>query len=388
MSEQVISKKAGWKRFTFGDVVHKVNDKVDPWESGLERYVTGRHLATDDLRIRRWGLIGDDYIGPAFNMRFKPGHVLYGSRRTYLRKVALADFEGITSSTTYVLDTKDANVLMPELLPFIMQTEAFHAHSIAQSKGSVTPYVNFSDIACFEFYLPKIEEQEQILKPLFAARVLKMRLKDAEDAASRTYEAWVEHELNGRDWPEEIAINLLSKVTTGIHKTNFYVHDGSGVPALRSLNVHRNRLSWDDCVQISDEGHARHQKSALVAGDVVVVRSGRPGDAAVVPKLDHALNAMDVIVSTPGPRLRSEFFCHFLNSVAGRKQIASRIAGTAQLHLNVHHFKKLRIPVPSLNVQDELIERSNRIAESTASLRARVAASENLYRSILQEYVG
>ena len=63
----------------------------------------------------------------------------YGSRRTYLRKVALADFEGITANTTFVLRTKDPAQLLPELLPFLMQTEAFHSYSIKHSKGSVTP---------------------------------------------------------------------------------------------------------------------------------------------------------------------------------------------------------------------------------------------------------
>ncbi len=104
-------------------------------------------MDTDDLRIRRWGDIGGDYLGPAFHMRFKPGQVLYGSRRTYLRKVAVADFEGICANTTFVFESKDPTVLLPELLPFIMQTEAFHDHSIKQSKGSVNPYVNFSDLA-------------------------------------------------------------------------------------------------------------------------------------------------------------------------------------------------------------------------------------------------
>lgn len=390
MLEQVISNKAGWTRVAFGEVVRKVSDKVDPWDSGLERYVAGDHMDTDDLRIRRWGLIGDDYLGPAFHMRFKPGQVLYGSRRTYLRKVALADFEGITANTTYVLETKDPNMLMPELLPFIMQTEAFHAHSIARSKGSVNPYVNFSDIACFEFSLPPIQEQARILEPLVASRSLDERLKEAEDVAQKTYEAWIEHELHDHGWPEEVAIDLLDRATVGIviKPADLYVNDGSGVPALRSLNVLKNRLSWDDCVRISDEGHANNQKSALHAGDVVIVRSGRPGDAAVIPELDHGLNAVDLIVSTPGPRLRSEFFCRFLNSIAGRKQFASGIAGTAQLHFNVSLFKKLRIPVPPLDVQDEFIERARGFEESTASLRARISAAQNLRRSILQECVG
>ena len=85
---------AGWKRVRFGDVARKVNDRVDPTTAGIERYVAGEHMETDDRRIRRWGDVGDGYLGPAFHMRFKPGHVLYGSRRTYLRKVAVADFEG------------------------------------------------------------------------------------------------------------------------------------------------------------------------------------------------------------------------------------------------------------------------------------------------------
>lgn len=55
MLERPIS-KAGWMRVAFGDVVRKVSDKIDPWESGLERYVAGDHMDTDDLRIRRWGL--------------------------------------------------------------------------------------------------------------------------------------------------------------------------------------------------------------------------------------------------------------------------------------------------------------------------------------------
>ena len=160
------ARKADWTRVAFGDVVRQVRDRVDPEGSGLERYVGGAHMDTGDLRIRRWGVIGNAYLGPAFHMRFRPGHVLYGSRRTYLRKVAVADFEGITANTTFVLEPKDPKVLLPELLPFIMQTESFHEHSIKQSKGSVNPYVNFSDLAWHEFALPPLEEQRRIAEVL------------------------------------------------------------------------------------------------------------------------------------------------------------------------------------------------------------------------------
>ena len=57
--------------------------------------------------------------------------------------MAVADFTGICANTTFVIETKDASVLLSEYLPFVMQTEAFHVHSIQQSEGSVNPYVNF-----------------------------------------------------------------------------------------------------------------------------------------------------------------------------------------------------------------------------------------------------
>ena len=387
MLEQVISNKAGWTRVAFGDVVRlsKVRAK-DPEAAGYERVVGLEHIDPGDLRIRRWADIAD---GTTFTSVFKPGQVLFGKRRAYQRKVALADFEGVCSGDIYVLEPS-SDALMPELLPFICQTDAFFDHAVGTSAGSLSPRTNWKSLADFEFLLPPIQEQARLVEALVAARMLEEKLIEAEDAADKAYEAWIEHELKDHDWPEETAIDLLDRATVGIviRPADLYVNDGSGVPALRSLNVLKNRLSWDDCVRISDEGHASNQKSALKAGDVVIVRSGRPGDAAVIPELEHGLNAIDLIVSTPGPKLRSEFFCRFLNSIAGRKQFASGIAGTAQLHFNVSLFKKLGIPVPPLETQDKFIERARIFEESMGSLRSRISAAQNLRRTILQECVG
>src|SRR6186713_303655 len=187
-----MSGRAGWTRVAFGDVVRQVKNRVDPEESDLERYVAGEHMDTDDLQIRRWGTIGDGYLGPAFHMRFKPGQVLYGSRRTYLRKVAIAEFEGITANTTYVIEPRDPNALLPDFLPFIMQTERFHEHSIKQSKGSVNPYINFSDITWYEFPLPPLDEQRRIADLLWAADDAIVEYEKLLDAAKVLLQSTVE----------------------------------------------------------------------------------------------------------------------------------------------------------------------------------------------------
>lgn len=378
--------KAGWTRVAFGDVVRLSKTRVaDPEAAGIERVVGLEHIEPRDLRIRRWGDMAD---GTTFTTLFKPGQVLFGKRRAYQRKVALADFEGVCSGDIYVLESANER-LMPELLPFLCQTDAFFDHAVGTSAGSLSPRTNWANLASFEFLLPPMQEQARMLEPLLGVRALEEGLGAALDLGENTYEAWIESELKDHGWPVRPAIDLLTRATVGIvvKPADWYVSSGKGVPALRSLNVLKNRLSWGKHVEISHEGHRVHRKSALTAGDVVIVRSGRPGDAAVVPPLDHPLNAIDLIISTTGPDLRPEFFCRFLNSVAGRRQFASGIAGTAQLHFNVELFKKLRIPVPPLTIQDAFIARAHQFDGALNDLRARLNAAQDLKKAVLKECV-
>ena len=117
------SLNAGWRRVKFGDVVQLSKARcADPLAEGVERYVGLEHLEPGDLRIRNWGNVAD---GVTFTSVFQPGQVLFGKRRAYQRKVAVADFSGVCSGDIYVMETQDAQVLLPELLPFICQTDAF-----------------------------------------------------------------------------------------------------------------------------------------------------------------------------------------------------------------------------------------------------------------------
>lgn len=151
----------------------KIN--IDRLNNPYEYYVAGDHMDSEDLTIHRKGCFTTDDVGPAFIRVFKPGQILYGSRRTYLKKIAVADFEGICANTTFVLETKDPLVLEQRLLPFIMLSKDFTTWSIAKSKGSTNPYVLFSDLADFEFELPPLEEQKVLADKLWAA----YRLKEA-----------------------------------------------------------------------------------------------------------------------------------------------------------------------------------------------------------------
>ncbi len=155
-------------RVRFGDVVKEVKINIDRATDTHEFYIAGEHMESNNIHLTKRGCFEGSDVGPAFIRLFRPGQVLYGSRRTYLKKVAVADFEGITSNTTFVLETKDESVLLQSLIPFIMLTDSFTEHAVKNSKGSTNPYILFSDLCSYEFELPSIETQLALSAQLWA----------------------------------------------------------------------------------------------------------------------------------------------------------------------------------------------------------------------------
>lgn len=161
-----LSKKT-WPKVAFGDVVQLSKKRSNnPEADGLERYIGLEHLKPRDLKIRSWGDIAD---GTTFTNVFKSGQVLFGKRRAYQRKVAVADFGGVCSGDIYILEPK-GNKLLIDLLPFICQTEAFFNHAIITSAGSLSPRTKWNSLATFEFALPPLDEQQRIVELLQSSR--------------------------------------------------------------------------------------------------------------------------------------------------------------------------------------------------------------------------
>jgi type I restriction enzyme S subunit len=106
---------------------------------------------------------------------------LFGKRRAYQRKVAVAEFEAVVSGDIYVLAPKDTQRLLPELLPFLCLSERFFQHAVGTSAGSLSPRTNWSSLASFEFVLPPLDQQRRIAEILWAV-----------DTAERNYGSLVE----------------------------------------------------------------------------------------------------------------------------------------------------------------------------------------------------
>ena len=96
------SLKPGWTRVAFGEMATCVNERIDnPAMAGVERYVGLEHLDSDSLTIRRWGSPTDI---TATKLRFRKGDIIFGRRRVYQRKLAVADFDGIALHTQWFFE--------------------------------------------------------------------------------------------------------------------------------------------------------------------------------------------------------------------------------------------------------------------------------------------
>lgn len=141
-------------KIKFGEVADCI-EQHDKEKDGVTRFVGLENIVSGDFKIRTWGNISD---GTTFTKRFKCGDILFGKRRSYLKKVAVADFDGICSGDILVFRTKKEAIL-PEFLPHYVASEAFIQHAVTNSAGSLSPRTKWKDLREFEFSIPDLKTQ-------------------------------------------------------------------------------------------------------------------------------------------------------------------------------------------------------------------------------------
>lgn len=155
------------------------------------------------------------------------------------------------------------------------------------------------------------------------------------------------------DWQEVLLEDLATEITVGYVGPMAAEYKNEGIQFLRSQNVEPFRINLDDTKYISPEFHARLQKSALAPGDVVIVRTGKPGACAVIPDGLTVANCSDLVIVRCGPRLDAKFLMYYVNTVA-TAHINAHLVGAVQQHFNVGAARKLALRLPSLTEQQSI----------------------------------
>ena len=344
-----------------GDVVDRVKDKVDKDATDLEYYVGGEHIDGDEIMVHRKGLIQGSTIGPAFHMRFQRGDVLLMSRNPHLRKASMVDFDGICSDVSYICRTKDNDVLLQSLLPFILQTPEFWQFAEENKKGGLPFFLNWKDFARFEFELQTIERQRQIADLLWAMERVKIAYREliarTDDLVKSQFIEMFGTPESALDSSHTIAEVADVQVGIVIKPTRYYADGNSGTKAFRSLNIGPMCIKDDDWVCFTEEAMKETQRTIAHTDDILVVRSGNPGTSCVVPPEYDGCNVIDLIIAHPNKeKVLPEYLSAFTNMPHGMNQINSQQRGVAQKHFNVGMYKDLKLILPSLDEQTRLVE--------------------------------
>ena len=387
--------KPGWRRVKFGNVVRLSKARSqDPLSDGIERYVGLEHLEPGDLRIRSWGNVAD---GVTFTSVFQPGQVLFGKRRAYQRKVAMADFSGVCSGDIYVLETKDAQVLLPELLPFICQTDAFFEHAVGTSAGSLSPRTNWTSLADFEFSLPPMNEQRQILQVLRASYAVVDSYQSLISASellwqSRTADLFASGIVQER-MPLGELVSYSSDGPFG-SKLKSEHYSAQGARVIRLNNIDRLEFNGADSCFIPLEYFSELRNYEVKGGDVIIAGLGDDripmGRACIVPsEIGSAVNKADCYCLRTNEKLSARYLIHFLNSNVGLSQARSMAQGTTRMRLNLSNIRRFSIPIRALDEQygiaDELDSYLTAKREAAIRLEASLLVRDQLRRSAFAE---
>jgi len=122
------------------------------------------HLTPGEITLEHWAVDTEN----TFTKGFKKGHMLFGRRRAYLKKAALAPFDGICSGDITVIEAIPGKI-NPELLPFIIQNDLLFDYAVGNSAGSLSPRVKWESLKDYEFELPELEKQDSLVELLKAA---------------------------------------------------------------------------------------------------------------------------------------------------------------------------------------------------------------------------
>lgn len=329
------------------------------------------HLTPGEIRLSAWDVGGDN----TFSKAFFAGDVLFGRRRAYLKKAAQATVDGLCSGDITVIQASPDQV-SPDLLPFIIQNDAFFEFAVENSAGSLSPRVKWEHLANFEIDLPSMDEQRKLASLLWAAYELKEsyeRLLRASDEMAKS--RFMEMFGTPKDNPD--AVNLEAGFTirddlrrpindatrSGMRSGKLYPYYGAN-GQVDSINEYLMDCEAICLAEDCGSYGAGEQTSFIVRGKCWVN--------------NHAH------VLIPKPNCDIEFANAFFRIL----DMTEYVTGTTRLKLTQASLKKIPILLPPLERQKAFATLAHQLDKSKVELQKSIASTSAMIKSLLSEAMG
>jgi type I restriction enzyme, S subunit len=391
--------------FRFDEMAVQVKVKVEPKEAGVDRYVGLEHIDPESLKIRRWGEPSDV---ESSKILFRSGDIIFGKRRAYQRKLAVADFDGICSAHAMVLRPK-TDVVLEEFLPFFMQSDIFMDRAVKISVGGLSPTINWRDLAKEEFPLPPLEEQRRIVKvlraneetiqsfQLLSNRLKKLKRSTAMELFSKGFECHKYKESQIGEVPSHWEVVSIEDVadqsdkysfTGGPFGSNLKVNDytDKGVRIIQLQNIGVGEFLDDYKIFTSEDKADELVSCNIYPGDLILAKMGDPvARAAEIPSSSSRfLMASDGIrLSVDAKRANKYFVLELLNSELFLRQAERVSRGTTRKRIGLVELRKIPIALPPLPEQAKIAAVFSRINSLSDSISGQIKHLQRIKASVV-----
>ena len=125
------------------------------------------YIGVDNLLPNKQGKIKSEHtpIEGKF-VRFVKEDILIGNIRPYLKKIWFSDYVGGTNGDVLTIRVIDKERVLPRFLYFVLSTESFFNYDMNNAKGAKMPRGDKKAVMNYQFYLPSLEIQEQVVSIL------------------------------------------------------------------------------------------------------------------------------------------------------------------------------------------------------------------------------
>ncbi|MDZ7788909.1 MAG: restriction endonuclease subunit S [Xanthomonadales bacterium] len=174
-------------------------------------------------------------------------------------------------------------------------------------------------------------------------------------------------------WTVRLLSTLSTKITNGyVGPTRDVLVDEPGVRYLQSLHIKNNEIRFDKPYYVPRAWSLTKSKSILEEGDALIVQTGDIGQVATVPKEFSGANCHALIIVSPVPSLSGFFLGWLLTSTYGFHSLKAIQTGALHPHLNCDYVKTLKIPLPPLWEQEQIVKA---VAGQSAKVDSAISAA-------------
>ena len=370
------------------DIVNRINGNVDRFTTDLEYYIGGEHIESNELEITKGGNLKENLgkLGFKFHFAFQKRDVIFMARNPHLRKAGMVMFSGLCSDASYILRSKDENVITQEFLAIQLQSDHFWDYCERTKVGSVNFANNWTSIANYEFDLPPIEKQKDIAQKVWAAYRLKESYKKLLTATQEMVKSQFIEMFGTLDNPKgEIeSLGSVCNIQRG----------GSPRPISEYITDQSDGLNWikigdtDDSMYITKteekiKPSGLRKTREVYAGDLLLSNSmsfGRP----YILKIDGCIHdGWLVLHINDAKKLSPVYLCSYLSQQGTYAEMAKLAAGGVVQNLNSNIVKQLDVIVPDMKEQIKYIQILEQADKSEFELRKSIEAIDQVIKSLI-----